>query len=45
VVSCHAPLRTVSSWIVSTMCRMLFFEGRSAKRAWPVFGEYIRPKG
>ena len=25
------------------MRRMLFFDGRSAKRAWPVLGEYIRP--
>jgi hypothetical protein len=24
---------------------MLFFDGRSAKRAWPILGEYIRPKG
>jgi len=22
---------------------MLFFDGRSARRAWPVLGEYIRP--
>jgi hypothetical protein len=27
-VSCHVPGRAVSSWIVSTMCLMLFFEGR-----------------
>ena len=25
------------------MRRMLFFDGRSARRAWPVLGEYIRP--
>jgi hypothetical protein len=25
------------------MRRMLFFDGRNAKRAWPVLGEYIRP--
>ncbi|RDJ93103.1 biopolymer transporter ExbD, partial [Lacticaseibacillus rhamnosus] len=43
VVSCHAPLRIVSSWIVSIMRRMLFFDGRNARRAWPVLGEYIRP--
>jgi len=25
------------------MRRMLFFDGRNARRAWPVLGEYIRP--
>ena len=29
------PLRIVSSWIVSIMRRMLFFDGRNARRAWP----------
>ena len=29
----------------STMRLMLFFDGRKAKRAWPVVREYIRPNG
>jgi hypothetical protein len=43
VVPCHPVFRAVSSWIFSTMRRMLFFDGRMPKRALPVFGEYIRP--
>src|ERR1700681_3032582 len=43
VVSCHVPVRSVSSWICSTMRLMLFFDGRYPRRAWPVLAEYIRP--
>jgi hypothetical protein len=36
VVSCHVIEWEVSAWTVSTMRRMLFFEGRMPRRAWPV---------
>jgi hypothetical protein len=35
--------RTVSSWTLSTMRLMLFFEGRYPRYAFPVLAEYIRP--
>src|SRR5215831_10005896 len=31
VVSCHVPVRAVSSWMVSTMRPMLFFDGRKPR--------------
>ena len=42
VVSCQVRARTVSAWTVSTMRWMLFFDGRRAKRPWPVVR---KPKG
>jgi hypothetical protein len=38
-----AIIRSHVSWIVSIMHGMPFFDGRSARRAWLVLGEYIRP--
>ena len=43
VVSCQLRARSVSAWTFSIMRLMLFFDGRSAERALPVVGEYIRP--
>src|SRR5712675_2250039 len=43
VVSCPVPARSVSAWIFSTACLMLFFDGRCPRYAWPVLAEYIRP--
>jgi hypothetical protein len=41
VVSCYVPVRTVSSWMLSTMRLMLFFDGRNPKYALPVLAEYM----
>src|SRR5712664_1134188 len=40
---CPVPARSVSAWIFSTACLMLFFDGRCPRYAWPVLAEYIRP--
>jgi hypothetical protein len=43
VVSCQVHDRVVNAWTFSTMCLMLFFDGRYPRYAFPVLAEYIRP--
>src|SRR6266849_456561 len=43
LLPCPVPARSVSAWIFSTACLMLFFDGRCPRYALPFLAEYIRP--